>query len=74
MQYDYAKLNGKIVEVCGTQSVFAKEIGRSERSVSLKLNNKIDFKQSEIDDAVCVLGINPSDIGEYFFKRKVQNF
>lgn len=37
--YDYSKLNGRIVEICGTQANYAKAINLSERSVSLKLNN-----------------------------------
>ena len=48
MAYDYAKLNGKIVEKCGTQAVFAERMGLSERTISLKLNNKVAFKQPEI--------------------------
>ena len=38
MAYDYAKLNGRIIEKCGTQAVFAERMGLSERTVSLKLN------------------------------------
>lgn len=73
MAYDYAKLNGRIVEKCGTQAVFAKKMGLSERSVSLKLNNKVAFKQPEIQKALSVLGLTESDIQAYFFTLKVQN-
>lgn len=72
MAYDYALLNGKISEVCGTQSAFSNAMGLSERSVSLKLNNKVDWRQEEILKAVSVLGINESDIQSYFFTTKVQ--
>lgn len=73
MAYDYAKLNGKIVEKCGTQAVFAERMGLSERTISLKLNNKVAFKQSEIQKALPILGLTGSDIQAYFFTLKVQN-
>lgn len=72
MAYDYAKLNGKIVEKCGTQAVFAKRMGLSERTISLKLNNKVAFKQPEIQKALPILGLTESDIQAYFFTLKVQ--
>lgn len=72
MAYNYDKLNGRIVEKCGTQQSFAKKMGLSERSVSLKLNNKVPFKQEEISKALDVLGLNADEIAEYFFKLDVQ--
>lgn len=71
--YDYRKLNGRIVEICGTQAVFAEKMGLSERTISLKLNNKIAWKQSEIQKAVEILGIPDDEIQVYFFTKKVQN-
>lgn len=73
MAYDYSKLNGRIVEKCGTQAVFAEKMGLSERTVSLKLNNKIAFKQPEIQKAMCVLGLTDDEIQAYFFTLKVQS-
>ena len=52
MAYDYSKLNGRIVEKCGTRANFAEMMGLSERTISLKLNNKISFKQPEIQKAL----------------------
>ena len=59
MAYDYAKLNGKIVEKCGTQAVLAERMGLSERTISLKLNNKVAFKQPEIQKALPILPALP---------------
>lgn len=72
MAYDYKKLNGKIVEVCGTQRIFAKKMELSERTISMKLNNKIAWKQTEIQKAVEILGLSDMDIQVYFFTLKVQ--
>ena len=45
MPYNYSKLLGRIVELCGTQAVFSQKMQLSERSVSLKLNGKRAWKQ-----------------------------
>lgn len=67
MPYNYAKLLGRIVEKVGTQSNFADEMGLSERSVSLKLNGRVGWKQTEIAKACEVLDIKDEDIPAYFF-------
>lgn len=72
MSYDYDKLGGRIVEMFGTQYKFAEAMGISERSISLKLNGKVGFKQEEISRACQLLDISEDKISEYFFKRKVQ--
>lgn len=72
MAYNYSKLNGRIVEVCGTQLAFAEKMGLSERTVSMKLNNKIAWKQTEIQKAIGILQLTPDDIQSYFFTLKVQ--
>lgn len=72
INYDYAKLNGKIKEVCGTQSVFARKMGLSEHTMSKKLASKISWKQTEIERACNVLDIVRTDIPAYFFNMKVQ--
>lgn len=41
MAFDYNKLRGKIVKKYKTQGAFAKAMGVSERTLSLKLNGRI---------------------------------
>lgn len=73
MAYDYSKLNGRIIEICGTQAVFAEKMGLSERTVSLKLNNKVAWKQPEMQKAAVVLEFPEAEIQTYFFTMKVQD-
>lgn len=70
--YDYCKLKGKIIEVFGSQYLFAKKMGWSERTCSLKLNGKIFWKQNEITKACVLLNICDADLQGYFFKLNVQ--
>ncbi|OUQ32056.1 DUF739 family protein [Massilimicrobiota timonensis] len=73
MSYEYSKLKGRIVEKCGNQQNFAKLMGLSERTVSLKLNNERKFTQPDIDKALTILEIPIEEIKDYFFTPKVQN-
>lgn len=67
MSFNYSKLEGKIKECCGTQAIFAIKMGLSERTVSAKLNNKIEWKQQEILKACELLGINVEEIPLFFY-------
>lgn len=67
MPYNYNKLLGRIVEKVGTQSKFADKMELSERTISLKLNGKVGWKQSEISKACAVLEIHETEIPAYFF-------
>ena len=71
MVYDYSKLNGKIREVFGSNGRFAQEMNMSERTLSLKINNKVYWKQPEISRACELLGIERDDIPTYFFTLEV---
>lgn len=72
MAYDYSKLDGKITEVCGTRAKFGELIGLSEKSISDKMTGKVGWKQVQINKACEVLGLDPSEISDYFFNLKVQ--
>lgn len=72
MAYDYRKLRGRIIEKYGTLKDFAIDIGWSERTLSLKMNGKVFWKQPEISKATKLLEIPSSEVMEYFFTQKVQ--
>lgn len=73
MSYDYNKLKGRIIEKFGTQGKFAKAMGVSERTLSLKINDKVPFTQPEITKAIKLLELDESDIQPYFFALKTQS-
>lgn len=70
--YDYSKLSGRIVEIFGTRYKFAKAMGWSERTLSLKMSGVRDWKQPDIFKAIKLLDLTAEDIPAYFFKQKVQ--
>lgn len=72
MSFNYSKLRGKIIEKFGSQRKFSRELGVSERTLSLKLNNRIYFSQDEITKIAELLKIDLNEIQEYFFKKEVQ--
>lgn len=72
MRFDYSSLSGRIVEKFGTRTVFAEKMGLSERSLSLKLNNKAPWKQTEMQKAALLLEFPEKEISRYFFTLKVQ--
>lgn len=67
MHFSYSKLRGRIREVCGTDQHFAELMDMSSASISSKLNNKTEFSQQEIFEAVKILGIDSSELSAYFF-------
>lgn len=74
MAFDYSKLKGRIIEKYDSQSSFADAMKWSERTLSLKLNGKLFWKQSDICKAVNLLGLSADDIQDYFFKEKFKTF
>ncbi|MBQ6546501.1 MAG: DUF739 family protein [Bacilli bacterium] len=71
-EYDYSKLLGRIKEKSDSNAVFSTKLGISERTLSCKLNNKVDFKQNEITKSCEILEIPDEEIGIYFFTLKTQ--
>ena len=73
MSFDYGKLRGRIVEKCGTLEAFASAVNLSTQTVSKYMNNKVPWKQTNINEAVRVLDIPPEEIPLYFFTPNVQS-
>ena len=74
MAFNYSKLKGRIVEIFGSQTKFAKAMKMSERTLSFKISGKVSWKQREIVEAISLLGLKKDDIQEYFFTIEVQSF
>lgn len=67
MPYTYNKLRGRIIEKYGTQEEFARKVGISKNSLSLKMNGKTGFSQADVDRWSDLLDIETREIGLYFF-------
>ncbi len=72
--YDYNDLRGRIRAKLGSEQKYAEKIGRSNASISDRLNNKVDFTQTDIEKSCSeeVLDIDKTEVGHYFFTRKVE--
>ena len=71
--FSYNKLLGKIKEIYGTQEEFAMALGIGRVSLSQRLNNKLDFSQSEVYRSCRLLGIPMDKISMYFFQCNKDN-
>ena len=69
---NYRKLLGRIKEYGYTQRTVAPVIGISECQLSQKLKGVYSFKQPEIQRICEALEIQSDEIGEYFFRQKVE--
>lgn len=65
---DYSYLKSKIYEKYGSNEKFANALGISNSSLSLRLNNKKDFTQSEILKTMELL--NLTSVEKVFFKKQ----
>lgn len=66
--FDYSKLKGKIIEKCGTNSVFAEKMGWSLKTNGFKLSGGASWSADEILLACDILDIEHEKIPAYFFK------
>lgn len=68
--YDYSKLKGLIKEKFGTLSNYADYIGISHTSLNERLNNRLPFKQNEIEKSIIGFEVSPNLIDEIFFCKQ----
>lgn len=67
------KLRALLIENNLTNEDMSKKLGISKQSFSMKINNKREFKTSEIYKLVCLLNItNSIDIMNIFFANCVE--
>lgn len=71
MKRDMRNLKGRIIQKYGSQGNFAKELGRTEQTVTAKLNGRSQFSQDDIVEWCNALDIEAPSIGEYFFGQKL---
>lgn len=69
--WDYSRLKGRTKEAGLRQEDVGTAIGLTPTTYSLKLNNKAEFKQSEIQKVCSVLAIPYAEIPSYFFTKSV---
>ena len=69
--FDHDKLNGRIKEICKTQSEFGRRMGWSHTTTTLKVNGTRAMTQDEIHKAERILRLDISEIPLYFFTVKV---
>ena len=63
---DYNKLRGKIKECGLTETALARLLQISPSTLSMKLNNKLDWKLSEIQGICKALNIPGEELHKYF--------
>ena len=71
--YNYNKLRGRIVEKYGSIEKFADKLGRSDATVSKKLNNKSEFSRNDMFKWSALLEIPKDDFASFFFDNEVQS-
>lgn len=70
MAFEYSELIRLIRYKFGTRDNFAKALGIGRVSLSLRLNNKLDFTQEEIAKTAYLLDLPKEMIPKYFFTEK----
>mgnify|MGYP002622807195 CR=1 FL=1 len=69
MKQEMFKLKGAIVRKYGSQGNFARHIGKTEQTVTAKLNGRSGFSQNDIVEWCNALDIDASSVGSYFFDQ-----
>ena len=67
----YPKLRGRIVEKYGSQTEFARKIGKTDQTVTAKLNGKSGFSREDIIEWGRALELTETEVGAYFFAQEL---
>lgn len=65
--FNHDKLEARIIEKFGDFETFGNHVGMSKDKVNTRVRGTIHLKESEIENFVNVLDIQPNQIQEYFF-------
>ena len=71
MEFDHSELRGRMVAKCGSVSALCRELGYQPGKMSKKLVHT-GFTCADIVKISDFLEIDQSEIGKYFFTRKVK--
>lgn len=71
IEYNFNKLKIRMKDKEYTQLKLGKVLGISRTQVNFRLNNRMDFRSSEISIIADILDIR-NEIEEYFFTEKVK--
>lgn len=71
MSRENLELRGRIIQKFGSQGRFAQHIGKTQQTVTAKLNNRVQFTQNDILEWCNALDIPADDVGKYFFDQKL---
>lgn len=66
-----AKLKAKIIEAGLVQDVVAAQLGMTSATFNYKLNNKTEFKASEIKKLAMILKLTVEEVFDIFFAEDV---
>lgn len=69
--YDYSMLRGRIVEKYGSAQKFSDALGKSNVTISRKLQGLSEFSQSDIEEWSDFLEISSKDYASFYFTQKV---
>lgn len=70
-EFETSKLRGKIVEKFGTVDAFSQAASLTRASISDYLNGKKYLSQKDIFEWMDILGIDRTEVFDYFFTKKV---
>lgn len=72
MNVDYNDLRIKMKSERYNVTTLASAVGMTRQHLSSILNNHVDFRQQDILKIIVALKIKQSEIGKYFFRKKVR--
>lgn len=70
--YDYSRLKERILKKYGTLTKFSEAMDCKISTMSMRLNNRSEWPQSDIYKAKELLNISNRDIGAFFYTTIVQ--